>query len=550
LGEKSFHKLRILADFENPQQEQLFRLHPSSSGGQVQISPARARRQTGSASLQMSFQSSRQWVSFTGTLAEGPGLRRDWTDYHLLSFSIFSPRKLGGFRLALCSGNEMQFNYEHQRILLERGWNLIRIDLGELAEHVDLGNVRQLRFYCKPLDTPIDLYLDDLLLIDNTRNILSTPQNENGSLYVQKRGRRLAVGSVDRFELVFSRGRIVKWFDLDHDPHRLRNLTGTGPLGPLPVVLTDTSPDAEVLIDDPSQWSPLGMAVETYQSLVEANELYVLLRGEWRFCTTETAPDKTNPYHQWIYAIYPDGRIYVECSGTARQGKFQPPAVGMAFCCDGDLGFGPQSFDLPQTPEKQSETAHKCALFARNETGQADLLIAPYATMPFRILRHTRDPRIAAMWTLPNSGKQFLFAGLLRVWPPQLNDTTNAQSVASKYCKPLNIHCDTGHLVRTDPGDWDNDGFNEAAGYYTLQLDGGHARLNIDRKNRPDFDPLFKIVGLGERQLWVYINGRRHQDLQRDRNGDVIFALPDTPPNNVLVEIAAGQQTPSSEKQN
>ncbi|UCD27574.1 MAG: hypothetical protein JSV03_10700, partial [Planctomycetota bacterium] len=331
-------RFQVLADFENPDQQSLFRMESPERTSEIQISTERARRETGVGSLKMQmFRSSQQIVAADSPEAKW-AFYRDWSKYHLLIFSVYSPRKLAGFTFSVSSGTDLHLTYKHSRILLEQGWNLIRIDLGDLQDLIDLGDVRRMRFWCEVLDTPIDLYLDDLILVDNSREVFSSPERQEGDLYVLTQGRRLVVGAIGKFELIFSRGMIRQWFDLRNDPARTHNLTGTGTLGPCPVVV-EQEVKAKILLDDATQWSGLGLIAESYQSLVEAVPLRVVVQGEWRFGSPDVPPNDASPYHRWVYSVYRDGRVYLECSGLARNDNFKPPGMGMVFCCDGDQGF-------------------------------------------------------------------------------------------------------------------------------------------------------------------------------------------------------------------
>lgn len=530
----------VLADFESPEQERHFRNEPAYAPGKIRITWDRARVETGVASLKFSLYTSGQWV-VAGDSPEGRlTMPRDWTGYQMLLFSVFSPRKLGGFRFAARSGSEdLALTYEHPRIFLEMGWNLIRIDLGDLADHIDLGDVRAVQFGCNPLDTPVDLYLDDLILVDNTRDLLKTRAERVGDLYVRARGRRMVVGTLGQFELVFSRGQIIQWFDLGHDPQRIHNLLGTGSLGPIPVLVPNEIEKSVILLDDASQWAPLGVSVQTTQSPREANPLYVVLEGEWRYGTLDTPADEYSPYHRWVYTIYRDGQVFLEFHGSARTERFRPPGVGAVFCCDGQLGFEENIVYLRPPDPAATGPKTNYAHLVRRATGQASLLIVPYALHAVRSLENPRDPRLCTMWTLPIVDDYFLFSAMLRVWPEHLDGRSAADATAADYCQPLPITVTTGALIRNDYGDFDNDGFSEARGYYVLQLDNHWARVRIERRPPSLFNPAFKIVQVHDQEVSVYVNGRPVIDLYRNAEGDVIFALPPVPANEILLEVNA-----------
>jgi len=527
-------RFEVLASFERPAEETLFRLEPPGGPGAVGMSTERARVETGVGALKMSLVRSSQRVVCADSPDSEWGLPRDFSAYHLLLFSVFSPRNLGGFRFSARSGTDLPLTYEHPRVLLNPGWNLIRIDVGDLGGRIDLTDVRELRFGCDPLETPVDLYLDDVILVDNAREIFASAEREPGDLYVRTQGRRLVAGAIDRFELVFSRGQVRQWFDLGHDPARTHNLLGTGFLGPTPVVVPNDAP-ATVVLDDASQWSGLGITVESYQSLVEATPLRVVVQGQWRFCSPDAPPTDRSPSHRWVWSIYRDGRVYVECGGTARAEQFDPPGVGVAFCCDGDLGFTREMVEGRPEPGRQAHRRECSILFSQSGPGQADLLIVPFTPLTARPLENPRDPRLCGLWNVPIQGDHFLFAAMIRVWPPDIDPVEQA----ADYRNPLPITLDAGQLVQTDPGDLDNDGFSESGGYYVFQLDGNIAKVRITGRRQLRFSPVFKLVDVANRHVWVYLDGRLIRDLYRDEDGNVWFEVPGVISHEALLEVTS-----------
>jgi hypothetical protein len=157
----------VLADFETPEQATLFRRRAQGVDHPLTVSVERAQRETGVGSLPMMLADASERIIATDAPDRPWSLHRDWSSYHLLLFSVYSPRNLGGFTFTLRSGTEHPLTYTHRRIFLKAGWNLVRIDLGTVTEMVDLRDVRAIAFGCDPLDTPTQFYLDDLLLVDN-----------------------------------------------------------------------------------------------------------------------------------------------------------------------------------------------------------------------------------------------------------------------------------------------------------------------------------------------------------------------------------------------
>jgi len=537
-------RFQVLADFETPEQGTLFKLASGAQLNPLAITVERARFETGVGSLKMSLANSSQQIVTLDSYDSNWALYRDWSKYHLLLMSVFSPREFGGFTFSVRSGTDIRLTYRHGRIFLKPGWNLIRIDLARMGDEINLADVREMRFWCEPLDTPIELYLDDVILVNNEKKVFGQPESEPGELYVTAKGRRLLVGAAERFELVFARGQIIQWFDLSHDPARVHNLVGLGSLGPNPVVISGGL-NPMVRLDDNTQWSGLGASVESYQSLLDVNALRAVIVSEWRFGTAGEPASEANPYHRWTYSIYPNGRIYVDCRGTAKTEMFAPSGLGIAFSCDGDAGFTRHIVEGQLGPNAASAGRAPYVLFSQGDRRQADLLIVPSQPFVVQSLRAANDPRLSALFHLPIESDRFLFSALMRVWPQDLDTLQAVNPIVADYGHPLPIRVDTGRLVRTDEGDINNDGFSEASGYYVLQLDGNVAKVRVTGQPYQRFSPTFKIVDVANRQVWVYIDGRQIKDLQRDRNGDLLFIVPGVVSDETLIEVTAGSGSAS-----
>ena len=531
----------IVADFESPEQASMFRVETPDSPGAVRFSTERARPETGTGSLKMTFIDSKERIVAQDRTDAQWSLVRDWSKYQLLLMSVFTPRKLGTFQVNVRSGTDVPLTYTASRIMLNPGWNLVRIDLGDLQEEVNLADMRALGFGCDPLETPVELYLDDVVLVDNTRQVFGPTEPRDGELYVRSEGRRIAVGAGGRFEVIFSRGQIRQWYDLGMDTSRLHNLAGRGSLGPAPVVVPAEGSAKKLNPDDPSAWAGLGVAVAVHQALAEVTPLYARVEGQLRFGSVDSPPDDNSPAHRWIYSIYRDGRIYVECSGTARTDNFNPPGIGMAFSCDSSAGFRRElAQSQPALAEEgQEPRSSSYCLFTRPQRNAADFLIIPSAPMAARSIDNAGESRSGVLWLIPGQEAGFGFAALMKVWPADIDSPAQADPIAEDYQKPLPIGLEVGHLGRTDPGDFDGDGFSEARGYYVLQLDGSTARVRIPAQPRLRFAPMFKVLDVGNRDVWAYLDGKQVKDMQRDADGNVLFIVPGVISREALLEITS-----------
>jgi hypothetical protein len=163
----------------------------------------------------------------------------------------------------------------------------------------------------------------------------------------------------------------------------------------------------------------------------------------------------------------------------------------------------------------------------------------PFAPLAVGVLERPEDPRRCVLWRVPAVNNQFAFAALVRVWPADMDTPAQAGPLAADYCHPLPLQVDTGSLVRTEAGDYNNDGFNEGRGYYVLQLDNNVARVRISGRDHLRFSPVFKLVDTANRDVWVYANGRQLKNLQRNRDGDVLFEVSGVIADEVLIEVTS-----------
>lgn len=522
-------KFQVVADFESAAQGTLFRAEPAGSTASAEISTKLSRRETGAGSLRMLLADSSQQVVAIDRPEGEWALVRDWTPYHLLIFSVNSPRPLSGFVFSVRSGTDLPLTFTHPRIALEKGWNLIRVDLGDLGDRVNLADVRELRFWCDPLESPVELYLDDVILVNNSRQLFGPELPAPGDLYVRTQGQRLVVGSAERFELVISDGLIRQWYDLSSDPARSRSLAGGLPLGAM-AVTQPKSADPALWVDDVLSQATPGPHVQVVQTLQETSGLRVMIQAEWRAELGEDTSAEPAVLRQCVYSIFRDGRVYVEATG-----KLPEPAL--ACCCDGDAGFKLTLMERPA--EAAPGGAHDpYALFARPERGRADLLMVPFGLMAGQALQRPEDPRLCVLWRKPPEGERYQFATMLRVWPTDIDSAAQAAPMAADYRQPGPLLVDAGSLNVAGPGDFDGDGFSEGRGFFALQLDGSVVKARVSGRRYLRFSPLFKLVNVADRDVWVYVDGRQ-VETYRDSKGDVFFEVKGVISEEALVEVTS-----------
>ena len=531
-----------LADFESVAHAQIFRLVTRQAGRDAEITASRSRPGTGAGALRVAFEDSTEVLVCGNEGATGWSLTRDWSEYHLFLASVYSPRDDVVLAFGARSGEDEPAVYRRPGLPLKRGWNLLRLDLADMAESVNLTDVRELWFWCPGLTSAVELFFDDLILTDNRKDLFASPDGEPGHLYVRLQGRRLHVGAVNRFELVFSRGRIVQWFDLVSDPDRRRNLAGPGAIGPLPVVV-DASATVGVDPDDEQQWRGLGPIVQTRQTVREANAVRVVIEGEWLYLPAPgVEPDETTPRHRTTFTIYPQGRIFVRMDCAVATAGWRAEHVGLWVSTDGDMGFRSR----PHPPAMDAEPA-SYVVYARSAPRQADLLFVLHAPDQGSLLRRVqtaRDPRVGTVFLgATPDGKTIHYRGLLAVWPVDLDRPANAAAVALDYSHPATVEALVGQVVETEPGDLNNDGFDEASGCHVLALDGNVGRFSFRPHDRLRFYPAFRLLGSADRDVWAYVQGRQITARARDAGGDWIFQIPTILNRETLIEFVAADRS-------
>ncbi len=545
-----------LADFESPGQVALFRsvrADGQESRRQPALSVLRSRDETGAGSLKFRLDDESRQLRFDGVRSEDRALVRDWTGYTMLMMSIRGSSEEVVLRVGVESGAEQVLRWL-RTVRVGPGWNLYRFDVASIGDFVDLADVRAITLEQVDSSGAVDLYLDDVILADNTEWTLGTDAGA-GELYVLTRGRRIVVGARGRFELGFANGVIVSWRDSPADRVfgkaaaddvtglELGNLVDIGGLGPWPIPLAGDWAQRTaqaVSYDDPNLFESWGAAALTTQEVVSATPFRVVIEGQWRFevpaaplgrgeteSGTETgsaAQRQELAGHCWRYTIYPDGDIYVQVASRAPAGGWAGSAVGYALGLDGRRGFehvAPRPLDATSDPVDY-------VLLARTGSRRGDLLWAWPASQRFGHQRgfcSVDGRRLAVVVGAVETGSRVATAHLLRIWPADIDGRVEAESLAGDYQHPAQVTIDAGELVRDAPGDFDGDGFNEAEGCYELRPVGAVLRGLVDPGEWVRFGPIFRVHGSAGQQAWVYAGGRTVKEIGRDADGNALFRL-------------------------
>ena len=462
----------------------------------------------------------------------------DWRKYYLLLLSISGPPDGAIIELAFESDGDVPLRAT-RRLIVGPQWQLLRFDLEDLASEIDLSNVRSISLRAPETTRPIELALDDLILADNTNYVLGQTA-DTGELFVFERGRRIHVGSQDRFSLAFSDGTIVDW-RAEKSPN-LSAPTGLGPwLVPLDEDWNHTAPET-ASINDPALFADWAQQYGSTQRILELSAARVVVQGVRQFlpgpgASRDDQRPSNIPQHEWLYTIYPDGRVFVQVTSRARNARWPGRYVGFAIAADARRGF----VHIEPPPGFQSNgPATSFVLLAQRGLNRPDLLWSPYepelAEQQVGVLSpDERQITITIGHTSPAS--ILTTAHMLRFWPPDIEGTPEAYSFAADYQHPPELELLRGKFITNADGDLDGDGYNESQGCFELAADGGLLRFNLLPGPLLRHAGSFRVAGVKAEQCWVYADGRIIENVTRTKRGDVLFTLPRPTSAPVLIEL-------------
>lgn len=279
-----------LADFETgpegqPGKDQLrqFSFAPDSAGQECRFDLNITRTGSGGAAI---------------TLAPGSELIfrlpeiNDLRAYTLLSMAIYSEAARDDLSVTLVSDSGQ---WKSTRQLIGPGWSNVLIDLHRLVDQpkFDLSKVRQVRISLLDSQAPTGLNLDDVLLIDNRRQISPTPS-----------GLRLSrVGLNWRIEFDSSRPPIILGQSSD----------GLWRLGADQALMRLAGPDG-ALGEGPENLVGMGWRRYGQVQLLEHNEVRLRLASTWNFPVNwGDWPGGGSPRSiTWEYTFYGDGRCVTQ----------------------------------------------------------------------------------------------------------------------------------------------------------------------------------------------------------------------------------------------
>jgi len=274
-----------LVDFEDlpgsyrgAEQVKMFSIQPATAGGALGFAVNTTRTGAGAMSV---------------TLPKGSRLAvdlpriSDFSGFTLLSIALHSEAVRDDLRVTLTSDRSA---WTSPRKLIVPGWNTVEIDIRRLGSmpDFDVEAVRKIElFFCEAAG-PVSFYLDDVMLIDNSRSLAPVPKG----VCLQKLGLDYEI-SFPGFSqpLTLAQGSDGLWRLSRRQP----TIQLAAPGQPLPV----SGEHLELMGD-----RPVGRV-----ELLEHNVVRVRLANTWYFPTragewVSLAVRRI----RWEYAIYGDGR--------------------------------------------------------------------------------------------------------------------------------------------------------------------------------------------------------------------------------------------------
>lgn len=524
-------RFAVIADFENPAHMELFQLIGVSEDARCTLSSKHGRKTTGKNGLMFRAASPDDTIVINNRHATAWYLKRDWTDYDLLMLAVDSPERSLALQLSLVSGTGERVQSAGSSIRLERGWNVLRLDLADLGEHVALDDIQELQLSIEGLERATTLSIDDIILTSSRKTLLGNPQVGDGRLFAQRIGRRLTIGSAGRFDITFANGQIVRWHNLESDPYRLVNLVEGTTLGPTPVWLdVPDNRDAE---------SMFGRYVSIRPHIVELNPIRAVLTCEQRFMDDPSLASDDRPFRRWTYTIYPTGQIYVSISSTTATRQYATHRVGLDLNCSSDRD------DIIRTQSPTSgemgEAVTPAYGYFYSPARQAGLWYMVAGEHGASQVIERFDP-VARLSTLEaicdvNAEPVTHWPTLLHLHTGPMMSQERASTIARNFAHPPPLNVEIGSVADTFDGRPLTNGFDRHSGTYVLTADRGRVRFSLDGRDSAIVAPAFRIIGTTTRQVWVYVNHLIHEDVFRGEDGAVQFQLPDTIDSRTLIEV-------------
>lgn len=523
-------RFRVIADFEDPRHLSLFRLGAGLPGSGVEVDPRGGRRETGRSALAFTSAGGDEALVVSNDAAQDWFLPRDWRPFDLLLIGLRSDD--AGARAVLTVVGGAERRRISTQVPLNAGWNLLRFDVGELAEQASLDDVREVRVAVASARTPCRVWVDDIILTEARQDVFGDSSNTAGDLYVRRVGRRWLAGAGGRFELVFSNGQITGWYDLSQDPNRLQNLVAGGSLAPAPVLLRPGS-DAS----SPPAAEPFATHVNARQELLEANEVRCVVRCLWH--APEASADAP-AIAETTYAIYASGQVYAEVQ--LRPATPEPAALqtGLAVA----PGKSWQVRAVHPAAGADGDTANGLCYAVLNQgTGAGPMLLYAVRSADGSCSMTASDAGDTGAMVVASAA-----GGMSQQshWPVHLcllgaeASLDEARARAAAFGSPPPPTLELGTAALQADGRRPDDAFDRRWGCYRLEPDRGTLRVQLQGLGTTVFTPCFQVDGTASDDAWVYVNHLIHTRVARLEDGSILFQLrPDTPSSTRIEVLTA-----------
>lgn len=526
-------RFAVIADFEDPRQMELVQLISVSRDAKCVLNRKNGRKETGKGCLALTSGSPNDTIVLNNDHADQWYLKRDWRQYDLLLLSVHAPRPNLEVDLSIAAGASQARMGVRTLLPLQEGWNTLRIDLAEVAEHLPLDDIQEIRISIAGVSKPTNIYIDDLILTGSRMTLFGDPDNRTGDFYVQKVGRRWIVAAGGRFALTFANGQIVAWYNTATDPYHQQNLVRGTTLGPSPVVV-------EPVNQPNGDFSALGKMVIASPRILEMNAVRVVIACDWRFVNNPDEPLGDRPFQHWVYTIYRTGQIYVTTTCTAATKAWSADELGLAvtIASTGDDQLETHAAMVGRADGSPSHPAHGSA---RIEAGHSYLLFVlgntdPSSRMIVQWDRHQQRASFVALTDAPDTD--------IRQWRCQIllasaTDVTEKEGLerAIDYARPAVPTVEVGSII----GDSPRRGFDRLddpiAEGVRISPEGGLVRFVIDGTDRPRFSPAFEIVDADHQEAWVYVNNLIFDAAAYNASGNLVFQLPNVVRDRTTVEV-------------
>ncbi len=539
-------RLLILADFEDPRHMDIVELVTVSGNARCVLDRTRGRPATGAGCVAVDAALAEDTVVISNRRGGAWSLKRDWHDYDLLMLSVEVARRDLALEISVAGGPADARLTAHTSRPLKRGWNDLELDLAEVAGHVPLDDVQEIRLAVSGSTRPLGYRVDNILLAGNREDLFGASHADHVGLYVQRIGRRRRVGARGpqaSFELTFANGQVVEWYNTATDPHRLSNLVQGTALGPTPRVIGGANPSDAVVADT---------------RIVEMNSVRVVVMCEWRFIDQPGragAKLERQPFQRWIYTIYPTGQVYVAVEATAKTDRWAASQFGLTVSL---ARRSERPWEILVVSPSGSGVAKSLPAYAtaRNVSPDAMVLFAAHNGFPTRMTE--RRPQADAAGTpssqelvalMPGSGRRVeRWASHLYLGSHRTVSADEARARAAEYSSPRPLRLELGAPVSGATGETSSSGFDREAGCFVLTPVGGQIRLVVGGDGETRFSPAFKILNPAGLEAWVYVEHLLFSATAVDNDGHLIFQLPGTITDPTLVEVLLdrlpGRKTP------